>query len=66
MSFEQLRHQIAVRLDLGHDLATVDRESIKPARWLNDDQRAALWLFAWSYRERSNKGLSHFSGGIAS
>ena len=51
MSFEELRYQIAVRLDLGDDLATVEMESINPARWLSEDQRAVLWLFAWSHRE---------------
>ena len=48
-----LDHQlkIAARLDAGADLRTVEAELIEPADELSDDDRAALWLFAWSYLE---------------
>jgi len=43
--------EIAARLDSGEDLRTVEAELIDPAAELSDDDRAGLWLFAWSYRE---------------
>jgi hypothetical protein len=52
MSIEELRYQIVARLDRGEDIAAIDTELIKPAPWLSEDERAALWLFAWSYREQ--------------
>lgn len=45
------RQEIALRLDQGYDLADVERYLIEPAVWLSEDDRDALWLFAWSYRE---------------
>jgi len=60
MSFEQLRCQIAAQLDRGDDLAAIETEWIEPVWWLSEDDRAALWLFAWSYRKGSGGGLSHY------
>ncbi len=48
MSPEQLRDQIVLRLDLGWTLGEVETMLIEPAR-LSEDDRDALWLFAWSY-----------------
>jgi len=66
MSFEELRYHIAARLDRGDDLAAIETEVINPARWLDDDERAGLWLFAWSYRECRGDRLSHSTTAIAS
>jgi hypothetical protein len=40
--------RIAHLLDAGWSLAAVEREVIEPAQGLDEDERAALWLFAWS------------------
>jgi hypothetical protein len=42
--------QIAARIDQGMRLADIESELIEAARELDEDERAALWLFAWSYR----------------
>jgi hypothetical protein len=44
------RHQVALRLDAGYPLAEVERALIDTAADLSDEERSALWLFAWSYR----------------
>ncbi len=46
------RREIARRLDAGDDLDDVEAEIIDVCPELSDDERAGLWLFAWSYRER--------------
>lgn len=40
--------RIADLLDAGWSLAAVEREVIDPAQGVDEDERAALWLFAWS------------------
>ena len=45
------RHEIALRLDEGYELSDIERYVIESAVELSDDDRAALWLFAWSYRD---------------
>ena len=45
-----LRDEIAVRLDRGERLAEVEGGLIEGARGLSEDERAAVWLFGWSYR----------------
>jgi hypothetical protein len=47
----QLRAAIAARLERGDTLDTVERQLIAPAR-LSDEQRSALWLYAWSLPKR--------------
>jgi len=59
MTFEQLRYEIAQRLDHGDDLAAVEIEAIEPVRCLSEDQRDALWLFAWSYQQRPGETISN-------
>jgi len=44
------REQIMLRLDSGCDLDEIETELIDSPPGLSDDERAALWLFAWSYR----------------
>ena len=45
-----VREEIALRLERGASVAEVQDEVIEPARELSEDERAALWLFAWSYQ----------------
>jgi len=49
MLLRQLQDVLALRLDRGERLADVEAELIDAAVALSDDERAALWLFAWSY-----------------
>jgi hypothetical protein len=49
-----VRDEIAFRLHRGERLAEVEREVIAPAR-LSEDDRAALWLFAWSYPRKAKR-----------
>jgi len=58
MTYEQLRYEIAQRLDHGDELAAVEMEAIEPVPCLSEDQRAALWLFAWSYQQRPGERIS--------
>ncbi|HYB25482.1 MAG TPA: hypothetical protein VEF89_02590 [Solirubrobacteraceae bacterium] len=44
----QLRAAIATRLERGDTLDTVERELIAPSG-LSEEQRSALWLYAWSH-----------------
>ena len=44
------RRQIMQRLDAGSDLDEIEDELINSLSEVSDDERAALWLFAWSYR----------------
>ena len=44
----QLQDEIALRVDRGEKLADVEAELVDSAVALSDDERAALWLFAWS------------------
>lgn len=45
--------EIADRLDAGSRLEEVVSEVIDPRLELSDDDRAALWLYAWSYDARA-------------
>jgi hypothetical protein len=45
-----LRGEIALCLARGERLAEVEWRLIERAPGLSEDERAALWLFAWSYR----------------
>lgn len=54
MALDQLTQEIEVRLDLGSNLDRVEAELIEPADHLDEDERAALWLFAWSYGARGS------------
>jgi hypothetical protein len=50
MWLEHVQDEIALRLDRGESLADVEAELIDAAVAMSDDERAALWLFAWSYQ----------------
>jgi hypothetical protein len=45
----ELRNTIAERMDDGASLDEVETELIEPQDDLDDEERAALWLFAWSF-----------------
>jgi hypothetical protein len=47
---DQIRHELSFWLDRGARLAEVEDQLIDVAPGLSEDERAALWLFAWSYR----------------
>ena len=44
-----VRDEVASRLDRGAAVSEVQAELIDGAPGLEEDERAALWLFAWSY-----------------
>jgi hypothetical protein len=47
-----VRDEVALRLDSGARLVDVEGELIEAEPGLSEDERAAVWLFAWSYRPR--------------
>jgi hypothetical protein len=49
-SFIQLQERIAVMMQCGESLDRVEDEVINSSG-LESDQRAALWLYAWSFME---------------
>ena len=46
---EVVREEIIECLDLGATLEQVQEDLIGSAEELTDEERAALWLYAWSY-----------------
>ena len=65
MWLEQLQDEIALRLDHGEELANVEAELVDSAVAVTDDERAALWLFAWSYRENVGHNAGQVPMGLA-
>ncbi len=62
MSVERLRDEIASRLEWGESVSEVEAELIASAEGVDEDERAALWLFAWSYHHscrRSTHSRAH-------
>ncbi len=58
MWLSDIQARIVLRLDAGATLHDVELKIIDPAR-LPEDQRAALWLFAWAYRDRGPRRAVH-------
>jgi hypothetical protein len=54
-SLNALRAQISLWIDDGQTLPTIEDELIEPAT-LSEDERAALWLYAWSYARHQRPG----------
>jgi hypothetical protein len=52
----RLREEVAERLERGERLPRLERDLIEPAHGLDEEQRAATWLFAWSYRAAQPTG----------
>jgi hypothetical protein len=50
---ETYTREIALRLESGSALEEVEADLIEPSLGLSDDERAALWLFAWSHPARA-------------
>ena len=65
MWLEQLQDEIALRLDRGEPLADVEVELVDSAVSVSDDERAALWLFAWSYRASGRHDAGQVPVGLA-
>ena len=65
MSADELRDEIALRLDLGWSLGEVQTALIEPAGRLSEDERDALWLFAWSYPRSRTRAAERVRGAIA-
>lgn len=47
---DSLRGEVVLRLEGGARVADVQEELIDTAQGLSEDERAAVWLFAWAYR----------------
>jgi hypothetical protein len=52
-SIDFVVQELAARLELGASLDAVQDQVIDAAPALSEDERAALWLFAWSYRPQA-------------
>jgi len=48
----QVQRQIIQALKDGMDLATIEEQIIDPAPMDDEDEKAALWLYAQALRER--------------
>ena len=55
MELRRLQHQIVDRMLAGGSLEEIEDELIDPAEELNDDERSALWLYAWSFQNTSRQ-----------
>jgi len=57
-----LSHQevIASLVEAGHTLDQIEVDLAQQAPWLDDDERAALWLLAWSFE--GSPRLIHSNG----
>jgi hypothetical protein len=60
-----LRDETAARLDGGASLADCQDELIDPAVGLSEDERAALWLFAWAHAPSGRRDAVHALRGVA-
>jgi hypothetical protein len=47
---DHVRHELSFLLDRGASLAQLQDQVIESVPGLSEDERAALWLFAWAYR----------------
>ena len=47
---DRVREELELRLEAGAHVAELERELVEAATVLSEEERAALWLFAWSYR----------------
>ena len=57
-----LRDETALRLEAGAKLVDVQNQLIESAPGLSEDERAALWLFAWAYRPSRRRRSGDLSG----
>ena len=63
MLLDELRDEIELRLGLGKSLSEVQAELIDPVP-LDEDAKAALWLFAWccASKEGGRNAADHRGG----
>ena len=59
-----LRETIAERMDGGASLDQVETELIESQDNLNDDEKATLWLFAWSFVPLARQRLEALTGSV--
>jgi hypothetical protein len=64
MSLEQLCDEVARAVESGMDPEAVLEELIESFDGLTDDERAGLWLFAWSYAARLARSARRPLGGV--
>jgi hypothetical protein len=60
-TLRQVQGDVAFRMRRGDAFASVEAEVIDPSD-LSDDEKAALWLFAWSFvnwRRQRREALAH-------
>jgi hypothetical protein len=62
LSASDLREQMVLRASAGEELADIERELIEPAA-LSEDDKAALWLLAWSHTSDIRSSLAGRLGG---
>jgi hypothetical protein len=48
--YDCVQDEVVRRLDFGARLAEIDSEVVEATPGLSEDERAALWLFAWAHR----------------
>ena len=61
---QEIQDDIAHRLDRAERLADIEVKLGDVEPDLNDDERAALWLFAWSYRPNARHAGRQSVAGI--
>ena len=54
----KVQRKIDDLVDGGAELERIERQAIEPATALNDDQQAALWLYAWARVSRRGEPLT--------
>jgi len=62
---DELRAEIAEHVRRGEQLDRIETELLTPRHGLDDEQRAALWLFAWLKREVPTRRFSRAHAGAA-
>lgn len=53
MTGEAIRRRIDQRVAGGATFEEVDRTLVQRAAWVDDEERSALWLYAWLVSSRS-------------
>ncbi len=59
------RELIAGLVDSGCPLPEIEREVIDRDRGLDDDERAALWLYAWAYESTRSRVAAGLTGPVS-
>jgi hypothetical protein len=60
--YDCVQDEVVRRLDFGARLAEVHTEVVEATPGLSEDERAALWLLAWSYpSDARDRGRAYWS-----